>query len=69
MFISVINYRFRQIASNIKRGGYTFSLFLPANIFLKFKYRRFNVDFFFIFIGGGGHIANCREMNKSNVKV
>lgn len=68
MFISVINYRFRQIASNIKRGGYTFSLFLPAIIFLKFKYRRFNVDFF-LFLLGGGHIANCREMNKSNVKV
>lgn len=57
MFISVINYRFRQIASNIKRGGggYTFSLFLPANIFLKFKYRRFNVDFFLFLLGGGAY--------------
>lgn len=69
MFISVINYRFRQIASNIKRGGGTlFHFFSQQSFFLNLNIEDLMLIFFY-FYWGGGHIANCREMNKSNVKV
>lgn len=56
MFISVINYRFRQIASNIKRGGGTlFHFFSQQSFFLNLNIEDLMLNFF-LFGGRGGGI-------------